>query len=208
MSKGEGVIVWNPLFCRQTGRQPWWNQFTPTSSLAGYITITREFKESKTETGIIQFLPTVCSAIASACALSSSSILMSGIRASLTAGATTSVSSCRSYKRHQYKYSSRNHERQNTVWMDCKVWVWVYWCFTSHATIFQSYMRRHRCAGGLKKKLYLRSGSQRHRYFTRFFNVCVLHRHGTTLFIQWFQHTDPFSRLLRHAGDTEDVFWT
>ena len=39
--------------------------------------------------------------------------------------------------------------------------VWVYWCFTSHATIFQSYMWRHRCAGGLKKKLklYLRSGS-------------------------------------------------
>ena len=30
---------------------------------------------------------------------------------------------------------------------------WVYWCFTSHATIFQSYMWRHRCAGGLKKKL-------------------------------------------------------
>ena len=43
-------------------------------------------------------------------------------------------------------------------------WVWVYWCFTSHATIVQSYMWRHRCAGGLKKKLYLRSGSQRHVY--------------------------------------------
>ena len=39
-----------------------------------------------------------------------------------------------------------------------RVWVWVYWCFTSHATIFQSYMWRHRCASGLKK-LYLRSGS-------------------------------------------------
>ena len=29
---------------------------------------------------------------------------------------------------------------------------WVNWCFTSHATIFQSYMWRHRFAGGLKKK--------------------------------------------------------
>ena len=31
------------------------------------------------------------------------------------------------------------------------------------------------------KKLYLRSGSQRHRHFAGFFNVPVLHRHGTTL---------------------------
>ena len=61
-----------------------------------------------------------------------------------------------------------------------KVWVWVYWCFMSHATIFQLYMWRHRCAGGLKK-LYLRSGSQRHRHYVGFFNVPVLHRQGTTL---------------------------
>ena len=84
-------------------------------------------------------------------------------------------------------------------------WVWVYWCFTSHATIFQSYMWRHRCAGRQKEKLYLRSGSQRHRHFVGFFNVPALHRHGTTLFIRWFRHTAPFSRLLRHTGDTEDV---
>ena len=77
-------------------------------------------------------------------------------------------------------------------------WVWVYWCFTSHVTIFQSYMWRHRCAGGLKK-LYLRSGSQRHRHST------PTRDH---LFIRWFRHTAPFSRLLRHAGDTEDVFST
>ena len=36
---------------------------------------------------------------------------------------------------------------------------WVYWGFTSHATIFQSYLWRHRCEGGLKKKLYIRSDS-------------------------------------------------
>ena len=35
----------------------------------------------------------------------------------------------------------------------------VYWCFTSHATIFQLYMWRHRWSGGVKKKLCLRSGS-------------------------------------------------
>ena len=29
--------------------------------------------------------------------------------------------------------------------------------------------------------MYLRSGSQRHRHFAGFFNVPVLHRHGTTL---------------------------
>ena len=68
---------------------------------------------------------------------------------------------------------------------------WVDWCFTSHATIFQSYMWRHRCADRLKKKLYLRSGSQRHRHFAGFFNVPVLHRHGTNLFIRWFWHTAP-----------------
>ena len=68
----------------------------------------------------------------------------------------------------------------------------VYWCFTSHATLFQSYMWRHRCAGGLKK-LYLRSVSHRHRHFAGLFNVPVLHRHGTTLFIRWFRHTAPIA---------------
>ena len=36
------------------------------------------------------------------------------------------------------------------------------------------YVTAHRCAGGLKKKLDLRSGSQRHRHFVGFFNVPVL----------------------------------
>ena len=95
-----------------------------------------------------------------------------------------------------------------TLFNHVHMWVWLYWCFTSHATIFQSYMWRHRCAGGLKKKLHLRSGSQRHRHFAGFFNVPVIHRHGTTLFKRRFRHTAPFSRLLRHAGDTEDVIST
>ena len=50
---------------------------------------------------------------------------------------------------------------------------WVYWCFTSHATIFQSYMWRHRCASGLKKKLYLRMGSQHQRHFVGFFTAAA-----------------------------------
>ena len=46
--------------------------------------------------------------------------------------------------------------KRNKCWhfLEFIEWVWVYLCFTSHATIFQSYVWRHRCAGGLKKKLY------------------------------------------------------
>ena len=51
--------------------------------------------------------------------------------------------------------------------------VYVYWCFTSHATIFQLYMWRHRWAGGLEKKLYLRSGSKPRRHFVGFYNMPV-----------------------------------
>ena len=59
------------------------------------------------------------------------------------------------------------------------------------------YATAHRCAGGLKKKLDLRSGSQRHRHFVRSLTCPSSHRHGTTLFIRWFRDTAPFSRLLR-----------
>ena len=58
------------------------------------------------------------------------------------------------------------------------------------------YVTAHRCAGGLKK-MDLRSGSQRHRHFVGFFNVPVLAPTRTTLFLRWFRHTAPFSRLLR-----------
>ena len=36
------------------------------------------------------------------------------------------------------------------------------------------YVTAHRCAGGLKKKLDIRSGFQRHRHYLGFFNVPVL----------------------------------
>ena len=82
-----------------------------------------------------------------------------------------------------------------------KVWLLrVYWCFTSYATIFQLNVWRHRCTHGLAPK--------RHRHFVGFFNVPFLQRHGATLFIWFFREIAPFSRLLRHAGDTEDVLST
>ena len=79
-------------------------------------------------------------------------------------------------------------------------------------------MSRHRCVDGLKKKLYLRSGYQRHRHFAGFFNVPALHRHGTNLFIRWFRHTAPlvafydtlgirgtYSRLKPRASSRGDI---
>ena len=87
---------------------------------------------------------------------------------------------------------------------------WVNWCFTSHATIFQSYIydgtdvqadwRRSCCTYGLAPNaIDISQGSLTcpYRAYTDI---------GTTLFILWLRHTAPFSRLLRHAGDTEDVF--
>ena len=62
------------------------------------------------------------------------------------------------------------------------------------------YVTAHRCAGGLKMKLNLWSGSQRHRHVTGFFNVPVQTPAWATLFIRLFRETAPFSRLLRHAG--------
>ena len=74
-------------------------------------------------------------------------------------------------------------------------WNWLFNVTINDISVI--YVTAHRCAGGLKKKLDLRSGSQRHRHFVGFFNVPVQAPHGTTLFIRWFRHTAPFSRLLR-----------
>ena len=52
---------------------------------------------------------------------------------------------------------------------------WVNWLFNVTINdISVIYVTAHRCAGGLKKKFDLRSGSQRHRHFAGFFNVPVL----------------------------------
>ena len=77
-------------------------------------------------------------------------------------------------------------------------WVELNWLFNVTINdISVIYVTAHTCAGGLKKKLDLRSGSQRHRHFVGFFNVPVLAPTRTNLFIRWFRHTAPFSRLLR-----------
>ena len=70
------------------------------------------------------------------------------------------------------------------------------------------YMTAYRCAGGLKKKLNLWSGSQRHRHFVGFLNVPVQAPTRDHPFIRLFRETARFSRLLRHAGDTEGIFST
>ena len=61
------------------------------------------------------------------------------------------------------------------MWLFELSWVELNWLF--NVTIYDIsviYVTAHRCAGGLKKKLDLRSGSQRHRHFVGFFNVPVL----------------------------------
>ena len=60
-----------------------------------------------------------------------------------------------------------------------------------------------------RRKLDLRSDSQRHRHFVRFFNVTVQARTRGHPFIRLFREIAPFySHLLRHAGDTGDIFST
>ena len=65
-------------------------------------------------------------------------------------------------------------------------------------------MTAHRCAGGLKKKLDLRSGSQRHRHFVGFFNVPVLAPTRDQPFYTGDSDTPPhLVAFYDHAGDTE-----
>ena len=76
-------------------------------------------------------------------------------------------------------------------------------CLTSQSTIFQSYIWRHiDVQADWRRKLDLRSGSQRHRHFGGFFNVSVqTPTRGHPFYT-------PFIRLLRHARDTQDTFST
>ena len=48
-------------------------------------------------------------------------------------------------------------------------------CLRSHATIFQLYMWQHRCAGAMKKKFDLRSGSRCHRHFLGFPDIIIIY---------------------------------
>ena len=57
----------------------------------------------------------------------------------------------------------------------------------------------HRCVGGLNKKLYVRSGSQRHRHFVGFFNVPLQAPTRDNPFYGYYEKPPHFSRLLRCA---------
>ena len=81
----------------------------------------------------------------------------------------------------------------------CDEWVseWIS-CLTSQLTIFQSYMWRH---------IDVQADWRRSCTYGRAPNAIDIsqgsltcpskHRHGTNLFIRWFRHTAPISRLLR-----------
>ena len=61
----------------------------------------------------------------------------------------------------------------------CLSWVFLVFYVTCNKYVTVQMCRR-------TKKLYLRSGSQRHRHFAGFLNVSILHRHGTTLsLLRW-----------------------
>ena len=80
-------------------------------------------------------------------------------------------------------------------------WVseWNWLLYVTYNDISVIYVTAHRCAGGLKKELDLRSGSQRHRHFVRFLNLPVqASTRGNPLYGD-FGKTLHFSRLLRHA---------
>ena len=83
---------------------------------------------------------------------------------------------------------------------NCTLFIWDWeWDWSLNATwndISVIYVMAPRCAGGLKKKFDIRSGSKRHR------QCPSKHQHGAILFIRLFRETAPSSRLLRYAGDT------
>ena len=75
--------------------------------------------------------------------------------------------------------------------------IFIYFFNVTINDISVKYVAAHRCAGGLKKKLDLRSGSQRHRHFVGFFNAPVLAPTRDHPFYMVIRHTAPFSGILR-----------
>ena len=68
------------------------------------------------------------------------------------------------------------------------------------------YLTAHRCAGGLRKKLYQQLSSQHHRHFVVFFKAPVQAQTRDQPFYTVFRETIPFGCLLPHAGNKEDTF--
>ena len=63
------------------------------------------------------------------------------------------------------------------------------------------YVMAHRCAGRLKKKLDLRSGSQRHRHVVGFFNVPIQAPTHDQPFYGYSKKPPHFSRLLQRQWE-------
>ena len=78
-------------------------------------------------------------------------------------------------------------------------WIWLFNVTFNDISVI--YVTAHRCAGGLKKKLNLRSDFQCHtgRHFVGFFNVPVQAPTRDPPFYGYSDEPPHFSRLLRHA---------
>ena len=71
-------------------------------------------------------------------------------------------------------------------------------CLTSQLTIFQSYMWQHIDVQADWRRSWTYGRAPNAIDISQGSLTCPSqHRHGTTLFIWWFRHTAPFSRLLR-----------
>ena len=71
-------------------------------------------------------------------------------------------------------------------------------CLTSQLTIFQSYMWRHIAVQADRRRSWTYGRAPNAIDISQGSLTCPSkHRHGTNLFIRWFRHTAPFSRLLR-----------
>ena len=75
------------------------------------------------------------------------------------------------FKMHNNEIQSL--ETQNVISLASSVSEWDCLLNVTCNDISVIYVTAHRCAGELKNKLYLRSGSQRHRHFVGLFNVLV-----------------------------------
>ena len=81
-------------------------------------------------------------------------------------------------------------------------WNWLFNVTINDISVI--YVTAHRCAGGLKKKLDLRSGSQRHRHFVGFFKRARPRTDTGTPFLYGDSDTPPhLVAFYDHAGDTE-----
>ena len=77
-------------------------------------------------------------------------------------------------------------------------WVSEIGCLTSHWTIFQLYMWRHIDVQADWRRSWTYGRAPNAIDISQGSLTCPSkHRHGTTLFIRWFRHTAPISRLLR-----------